>query len=106
MATTQVRGGGSRGRGDDHPTPASSSSETSLFSKLVRPEMGFTEFHRRIKEAADNTLGNPEALLNQALISSFIAFSNIPSACHGTGTEQTVSDNKIHPIFQKEKAAP
>jgi len=56
------------------------------------------------KEAADNALGNPEALLNQALISSFIASSNIPRACHGTGTEQTVSDNKIHPIFQK--AAP
>ena len=73
------------------------SSQNLLGPKWV--SLNFTGISK--KEAADNALGNPEVLLNQALISSFIASSNIPSACHGTSTEQTVSDNKIHPIFSK-----
>lgn len=52
------------------------------------PEMYFTEFHRHIKDRGYRyTPGNPEALLNQAFISSFIASSNILNACYSAGTE-------------------
>lgn len=104
----QLRSGAEGAEGEEMtaPCPHLHLQKHPSSQNLLGPKWVSLNFTGVIKEAADNALGNPEALLNQALISSFIAFSNIPSACHGTGTEQTVSDNKIHPIFQKEKAAP
>lgn len=100
----QLEAGAEGANGEEMTTPCPRlhlqkhpSSQNLLGPKWV--SLNFTGVSK--KEAADNTLGNPEALLNQALISSFIASSNVPSACHGTGTEQTVSDSKIHPSFQK-----